>query len=301
MKPSPASLKVLAFVACVVIWGSTWRAIRVGYEPGTDAFFLAAIRFFMAAALLVLVAFALRVPIPTSGRPLALCVFVGVTLFGLDYGLIYWGEQYIPSGTTAVLFAIMPLSTAVLAHFFLPSDRITWRKLAGIAIGVSGMVVLFWDSLSLGEAVLPMLAIVASTVFAAAASVATKKWGQEVHPASLNAVAMAVGAVLLTLGAFLHSGVPRFPETPVAWGAILYLAVAGSVVTFLLYFWLLKSWPATRMSFVALLTPLIALAIAVAYQEESLNPRFGAGAALILAGVFLASWTPATSRKPVKA
>lgn len=291
------ALPGLAFAACVLIWGSTWLFIKLGYEEGADPFHLAGIRFLLAAGVLFGIARALRVPIPRSGRPLAVSVFVGAVLFGGNYGLVYWGEQYIQSGTTAVLFATMPLFVALLAHRFLPGDRLTWRKLLGIAVGIGGTALLFLDRLGFGAAaVLPMVAIVVGALCAALVSVTTKKHGRDVHPAGLNAVGMLVGAALLFAMGAATPGGAFLPRSSIAWVSIGYLALAGSVATFLLYFWLLKLWPATRMSFIPLLTPVIALGLGVLFTGEALTLHAVAGAALILIGVAVASLNPPPQR-----
>jgi drug/metabolite transporter (DMT)-like permease len=221
-------------------------------------------------------------------------MWVGLVLFGADYGLIYWGEQYIESGLTAILFATLPLITIFFAHVYVPGDRITKRKMAGTILAFLGVVSLFANSVRLDPSKsLPMLAIIASAVCAAASAVATKRYGHALHPASLTATAMLVGAVILT-GMSLASGegfgVPSDAQT---WGAILYLALAGSVFTFMVYFTLLKTWSVTSLSFISVFTPAIALALGFLVLGERLTIWTAIGAVLILAGVTLALALPA--------
>ena len=115
-------------------------------------------------------------------------VFVGIVLFGADYGLIYWGEQFLDSGLTAILFATLPLMTVAFAHVYIPGDRLTLRKLAGTLLAFMGVVALFGENLQLDVSKLgPMASIIAAAFFAAAAGVVTKRHGATLHAASLNA------------------------------------------------------------------------------------------------------------------
>jgi drug/metabolite transporter (DMT)-like permease len=216
-------------------------------------------------------------------------VWVGLVLFAADYGLIYWGEQFLDSGLTSILFALLPLVTIGFAHLYVPGDRITGRKLAGSVVAFGGIVALFGDRVRLDPAGLgPMLAIVASTVCAAAAGVATKRHGGNLHPASLNAPAMLIGAAALAAASLAAGDGLALPLDAPTWSAIVYLAIAGSVITFLGYFTLLKSWSVTSLSFISVFTPTIALFLGFVFLDERPTISSGVGAALILGGVALA-------------
>lgn len=218
-----------------------------------------------------------------------LVAWVGVVLFGADYGLIYWGEQFLDSGLTAILFATLPLITVALAHIYIPGDGITPRKLTGTLLAFLGVVALFGEGLRLDVSKAgPMLAIVASAVCAAAAGVATKRHGATLHAAALNAPAMLAGAIALALASVTAGEELRLPRDAATWGAVAYLAVAGSVVTFLVYFSLLKTWSVTSLSFISVFTPAIALALGFVFLDERPTVWTAIGAGLILAGVTLA-------------
>ena len=271
-----------------IIWGSTWLVIKVGYG-GLGPFNVAALRFFIAAAVLCALVPVLGVRWPRGTAEWSLVVWVGLVLFAADYGLIYWAEQFLDSGLTAILFATLPLITVGFAHVYVPGDRLTVRKLAGTSMAFAGVVLLFAERVQVDPGHLgPMLAIVASAVCAAAAGVASKRHGGALHAAALNAPAMLVGAVALA-GASLAAGdgfaMPRDGGT---WGAVLYLAMAGSVVTFLIYFSLLKTWSVTSLSFISVFTPAVAVLLGVIVLGERLSTLTIAGAALILGGVAIA-------------
>jgi drug/metabolite transporter (DMT)-like permease len=214
---------------------------------------------------------------------------VGIFLFAADYGLIYWAEQWLDSGITAVLFAVMPILTAVAAHVYLPAEPLTPRRLGGALVAFVGVLTLFGDSLRFDPALLwPMAAIVASAACAAAASVFAKRHGAALHPAALNAPAMMVGALLLAALSLATGDGFALPRDRGGWWAVAYLAVLGSVVTFLIFFRLLKTWRATSMSYIAVITPVIALALGWLVRGERLTLWTLAGGLLVLLGVALA-------------
>ena len=274
-----------------LLWGSTWLVIKVGYG-GLGPFNVASVRFFLAGAAFILLVPLFRTRWPRGATEWALIAWVGLALFAVDYGLIYWGEQFLDSGLTAILFATLPLITIGFAHLYLQGERITARKLTGTLLAFLGVVALFGDHVRLDASKTgPMFAIVASAAFAAAASVATKRHGAALHPAALNAPAMLVGAVALLAASLVAGDGFQLPRDAPTWGAVAYLAIAGSVVTFLAYFTLLKAWSVTSLSFISVFTPAIALLLGFVFLDERPTVLTGVGAALILAGVTVALTT----------
>jgi drug/metabolite transporter (DMT)-like permease len=277
------------YVLLCLIWGSTWLVIKVGYG-GLGPFNVAALRFLASGVVLAALIPLFRVRWPRSRAEWTLVTFVGLVLFGLDFGLIYWGEQFLDSGLTAILFATLPLITILAAHVYLPGDRITARKLAGTMLAFLGVVALFGDSVRIDPSkAWPMAAIVASAACAAFAGIATKRHGAALHPATLNAPAMLIGGVSLSAVSLIAGDGFRLPSTPATWAAIAYLAFIGSVVTFLVYFTLLKTWNVTSLSFISVFTPAIALLLGFLFLDERPTLLAGLGALLILAGVMTAT------------
>jgi drug/metabolite transporter (DMT)-like permease len=282
---------LLLYVLLCMIWGSTWLVIKVGY--GTlGPFNAAAVRFFVAGAILAAVMPFAGATWPRSRSEWRLVFFVGVVLFGADYGFVYWGEQFIDSGVTAIVFAVHPIITIVFAHFYIPGDRLTPRKIVGASLAFAGVLALFGDSARFDRAgAAPMAAIVMGAVCASLVGVAGKRHGAGIHPVSLNAPAMIIGAVGLSCASLLSGDGFRLPGDPATWGAILYLAIAGSVVSFLAYFSLLKTWSVTSLSFIAVFTPMTALLLGFVFRDERPSLFTLAGGVLILLGVTLAVTT----------
>lgn len=292
---------VLSFAACTLIWGTTWLAIKEGYE-GIDPLWGAAFRFFLAGTILLMLMASRGASLRIRRVDVGVVAFVGIILFGFDYGLIYWGEQFLPSGLTAILFATMPLFVGVFSALLIRGERWTPRHGLGVALGLLGLALVFREHLGFDRAAFwPMVAIVLSAAAAAVSSVVMRKYARETDPFFLNGGAMIVGAVAL-LGASNALGESAaLPQGTTAWTATLYLAIFGSVVSFLLYFGLLHAWGANRSSLLTLLTPIVAVISGALRLHEALSPFQVVGAALVLGGVGLSLYRPATPRAPLAA
>ena len=281
-------LGIALYAILCIVWGSTWLVIKVGYG-GLGPFNVAAVRFFVAGAVMAAVVPVVGARWPKGGAEWTLVVVVALLMFAGDYGLIYWSEQYIDSGLTAILFATLPLVTIVAAHIYLPGDRITVRKLGGTLLAFVGVMALFVDHLQVDVGMIwPMLAVIAATVCAAIAAVASKRHGTDLHPASLNAPSMLIGALALTGWSIAAGDGFRLPPDGGTWGAVLYLALVGSVLTFLIYFAMLKTWSVTSLSFISVFTPAIALFLGFVFLGERPTIWTVVGASLIVMGVVLA-------------
>ncbi len=274
----------------MAIWGTTWAAIRIGLDDLPPLTSLAA-RFAVAGALLLALAPAFGVRLGASRRERLLWLANGGLTFAASYGIVYWAEQRVPSGLTALLFATFPLFVAVLGHFFLPGERIHARGAAGTLVGFAGVAVIFSEDLSRlggpGVATAAAVLLVAPAV-SAVANVTVKRFGRGVHPLSLTAVPL-LGAAAAVGGAAALTEADRAARwTPAAIGSVVYLALLGSALAFVVYFWLLEKLPATRLSLITYAVPVVAVAVGTLAFGEPLTARIAAGAALVIAGTALA-------------
>jgi putative membrane protein PagO len=289
---------VFVYALLCLIWGSTWLAIKVGLV-GVPPFLGAGLRFLLSAAVVGLLLAARRKPIALT-RDDKLCVLsLGVLVFWLDYGLVYWAEVHISSGLTAVLFSTMPLMTALLSTFWMRSETLSVQKVVGILVGVAGTALLFWPQQRLDTMqALGMLSALTGCVCAAINLVVVKRHGGNSDALVLNAFGMAVGAAcLLLMSAVLE------PWTTVVWTrsnmlAILYLSLFGSVIAFSAFYYLIKRMDATVVSFNTLIIPIVALALGRAFLHETVTPSGVLGIVTILAGVGIAILPTRAGRRP---
>jgi len=279
-----------AFVMLCSIWGSTWLVIQIGLE-GAPPLLAASLRFVVASAILLVACVVLRSKLPRGHTEWAVVAFYGIVLFGADYGLIYWGEKNgVASGLSAVLFATFPFQTAIAAHALLKLERLSAQKLIGIALGFAGIAFIFRAQLAASAALFfPMLAIVLAATCAAAASVAVKRWGHDMDAVSLNAFSMGTGALTLAAASLLVGETWAVPSWPTGILAIAYLSIAGSVVAFVAYLWLLKRIEATSLSYIAFVNPIVAVLLGFMVHNERLDVLVLAGAGMTLAGIWLAT------------
>jgi drug/metabolite transporter (DMT)-like permease len=275
------------YAVLVLIWSSTWVAIRIGLHD-TPPLFGAGLRFSLAGAGLLVACRALNRPVRSD--PLLVAVLAALP-FATTYGLIYWAEQYIPSGLTAVLFGVLPLYTAALVLLFLREEAVHPRFFAGVGVALAGLVLAFGESVELGSsqrAGLAAAAVLLSPLASAIGTISQKRRGAGLDALSLNGWAMlAAGLVLLAAS----RGAERWGAaewTADAIGSLLYLAVFGSAVTFVVLTILLRELPAVTMSYLPLILPFGALLFGWALEGEPLTVPAVGGAALVAAGLAVA-------------
>ncbi len=291
-RPGPLVVGAAVVLLCL-IWGTTWAVIQIGLE-GIPPFTGVAARFALSAALLLLLAWLLGVKFGTSRRERLLWLVNGLLSFTVSYGVVYWAEQWVPSGLASILFATYPLFVVLIGRVVLPEERLSRLEVVGVLAGFAGVIVIFGEDFGAlgGEQVaLASAVMLLSPLAAAAGSVWVKRYGQGIHPFSVTAVPMALTAVVLGVVALVTERDRTFVFDAVSVGALLYLAVLGSAVTFTLYYWLLSHLPAKRLALIAYVIPLVAVAIGV-LRGEPLTSRVLLGAGLVLGGVALSVHRP---------
>jgi drug/metabolite transporter (DMT)-like permease len=288
-----ARLALVVWLVLCAIWGSTWLAIKLGLRDLPPLTF-AGIRF-AAAALVLFGISALRgFRLPKAARDWRLLAYTGLLTITLNYALVFWGEQHISSGLAAVLSATVPLFGLPLAHRYLASEPLNRWKVAGVLLGVIGVAIVCSGQLGVGGplAFWASLGIIFAALASAHAGVLIKAGGTHMEPSVLAGVQMAGGCIPLLLGGVLLEGNPfHFNWTPMAWAALGYLTVLGSVIAFLLYYWLIRHTEVTWVLMIPLVTPLVAVAFGVLFGGEAVGWHTALGGAAIIGGVALAVLT----------
>ena len=283
------SKPVVVWLILSLIWGSTWLFIKLGLED-LPPFTFAGLRFVIAAAILVVVIAARRLPLPRERGDWRLIAQTGVMAFAVNYGLLFWGEGRTSSGLAAILQTIIPAFGLVIAHYYLPDERITPGKVGGIALGIAGVVLIFSDQASTeGKSALAGSAAIVTGAFSVAYSnVLVKARARHIEPAVLAAGQMICGLVpLLLIGVTLEGNPFKFHWTPLALASLLYLALVGSAIAFLLFYWLVRNMDVTNTMLIPLVTPPIAVLLGWLVLHESLTWRTAAGALGIMSGIAL--------------
>jgi drug/metabolite transporter (DMT)-like permease len=282
---------LLVYVGIAFLWGSTWAAIRVGLRDLPPLTF-AGVRMAVAAAVLAPFAArsgALRVLVGEVGPRVAL---VGIFQIALPFGLMFIAQQWVPSGLSAVLFATFPVWIALLARALLPGERLTRPRILSAVLGIAGVLVLEQPSLAAvhgsGRLALGSALIVLASIVVALANVLVRRHLVAVSPLAMTAGQTAVGsAVLLAAALVLERGRP-VAFTPTALGALVYLAVFGTALTYVGLYWLVPRIPIAAIGALPLLDTTVAVSLGTLVLGETFTWHLAAGGGLVLAAGALA-------------
>lgn len=293
--PDPASepagrrpwvVPALIALLCLV-WGSTWWAIRICLldQPPLSS---AALRFCIAGAAMAALAPALHRRERAPAPPVWLWVTAGGLNFASSYGVLYTVEQFVPSGIAAVLWAVFPLLMAISGQCVL-GERLAARQLLGFVVSFGGIVCVFGSGLGgLGEAHLGYaLLLFVSPVVSAIGTTLVKRYGSGTSSVLLNRNGMLLGAAILAIAAFASEQPLAMAWTTRGVLATLYLALLGTAMTFGVYFWLLRTAPASLLSLITYVSPVLAMLLGAVVGDG--DPSAGAwlGTLLVAVGIAL--------------
>lgn len=295
--PRPIWKTLLAFAIIYLVWGSTYFAIRIGVRE-VPPFLFAAMRFLIAGLVLYgwKIARGERSP---SGVEWASASLLAILFLVLDYGLLYWAERRVPSGIAAVMMATTPAFMAVSEIVFLQTQRLTVRLALALLIGISGVAVLMSHTLNLGGVPIDTMGAIALVVAAmswSVSSVLTRKLPLPSSKVMSSGVQMLAGGVFLALISAALGEFRNFHLGTVsrgAWLSLLYLIVAGSIIAFTAYLWLIHRESPTKVGTYAYVNPVIAVLLGYYLGGEALGPRTILGAVFVLISVVMITTTRA--------
>lgn len=283
------NLPLLVWLLLCLIWGSTWMFIKLGLQD-LPPFTFAGVRFVIAALILGCIVVWRRRSLPRSRAEWWLIAGTGILSFTINYGLLFWGEQRTSSGLAAILQTIIPVFGLIIAHFYLPEERITPPKIFGVLLGIVGVAIIFSNQMTHEKpaALWGSIAIVIGAFGAAYANVLVKAHGGKIDLATLALGQMICGMIPLLIVGVTTEGNPfKLQWTPLALVSLCYLAVVGSAVAFLLYYWLVRNIKVTNTMLIPLVTPLIAVTLGMLVLDESLTWRIAVGSLAIMSGIGL--------------
>ncbi|MGH8426811.1 MAG: EamA family transporter [Gammaproteobacteria bacterium] len=299
----PAKWKILlAFAIIYFVWGSTFFAIRVGVHEVPPLLY-AAMRFFVAGLVLFVWVVARGEHLPNR-REWASISLLAFMIFLVDYGLLFWAEQRVPSGIAAVMMATIPAFMALSEIVFLRTQRFTVRLAFALLVGFGGVAVLVTPSLSFGGTPIDWPGAVALVIAALSWSVASAFSRKLALPASKVMSAgtqMLVGGMLLAIAAVSLGELHDFHPSAVsldAWAALLYLIVAGSIIGFTAYVWLIHHESPTRVGTYAYVNPVVAVVLGYFLGGEPLNSRTILGTLCVLVSVVVITTARAKKAPP---
>jgi drug/metabolite transporter (DMT)-like permease len=279
----------LAWLTLCVVWSSTWLAIKIGLRDLPPISFVA-IRFLIAIIVLVTVSIGRTHLLPRTRKDIVVLAVTGILMFAVNYTVLFWAELHVSSGLAAVLQATIPIFGIMFAHWMLPEEPLRLPKLVGAIIALAGVAVIcarllgfngrlaFWGGVG----------VVVGAASAAFANVLVKAQSMRLAPAMLAAWQMIFGTVPLLLLGFAVDGNPvRFHWTVSSLSCLLYLAVIGSALTFLLLYWLLPRLTVAQLQSISLITPPGAVMLGWLLGGETFPLSSLLGGALVLVGVWM--------------
>ena len=296
----PAWKTLLAFGIIYFVWGSTFLAIRIGVHEVPPLLF-AAMRFFVAGFVLFGWMTARGEPSPTRRQWMSV-LLLALLIFLIDYGLLFWAEQRVPSGVAAVMLATIPVFIALSEILFLRTQRLTVRLAFALLVGIGGVAVLMSHSLNLGGSPIDRPGAVALIIASISWSIATALARRLPLPPSKvmsSGAQMLAGGIMLTLTAAAFGEFHNFHPSTVssgAWLSLIYLIIAGSIIGFTAYVWLIHHESPTKVGTYAYVNPVVAVVLGYFFGGEPLGSRTILGTMLVLISVLVITTTRA--RKP---
>ncbi|HEV8228513.1 MAG TPA: EamA family transporter [Candidatus Limnocylindria bacterium] len=275
------------YVLLILLWGSTWAAIKIGVEA-VPPFVFAFERAVAVSCVLIALSLAMRLPFPRDRRVIAAAVVVGVVNTGSSWAIIFWSEQFVPSGLVSVFGASSPIWTALLAHFLVQGDRLSALKITGLVLGLAGIAVLVGAPAagSRPEAVIASVLLAIMPMTWSVGTILQARVLRQGSPLPLVAVGTCAGTLVLLPFAAAQAGETAH-WTTAAVLAFAYLVIFGSCVGLVLQMWLTRSLRPTTMTLAQVVIPAQALLIGALVLGESITWRMVLGAAMVVVAVAL--------------
>ncbi|MCK4577308.1 MAG: DMT family transporter [Candidatus Marinimicrobia bacterium] len=280
---------VLVFAAMCLIWGSTFVAVKTGLE-GTPPLLGVALRQLLASLVILGVLWRMGFSLPTDGLALKQYFTVGLMNFSFSYSLTYLGTQFIYSNISSLLWSSVPITTALAAHLFLPKERMTISKAVGIAVGFGGVSIIFLGYGGTGEnpnLLLGMSLVFGAVLFGTWPPIYLKMHGSQSTPLVLTFAGTGIGGVATLILSLVFEDVGSMVISPLNIGLIVYLALFGTALAWVAYFYLLDYVEAVKVSFVGFIAPIIATFMGIIVLGEQLSPVVYLGALLVLVGIYI--------------
>jgi len=276
-----------AYVAMVLLWGSTWAAIAVGVAS-VPPFVFALERAVAVAVLLTLLSLTLHLPFPRDGRTIAAAATAGLFNIGIPWAVIFWSEQFVPSGLVAVFGATFPIWTAILAHYLVRGDRLSRLKVGALALGLLGTAILAGAPIEGGgpNVLLATALLSVVPILWGMGAILAARYLSGSSPVPVVAIEVWASVVILTPFALSETSRPAV-WTPAVIGAFLFLVVGGSCVGLVLNLWLYRKLRPTTVSLSQVLFAVQALLLGAVALGEQVTARMAVGALLVFAAVGL--------------
>ncbi len=279
------------YILISLLWGSTWLAIRIGLDSITP-FAAAGIRFTLAALFVYGMMKIKNIKLQTEPEFMRIYFILGYFSFVIPFGLVYWAEQFIPSGLASILFGAFPFFVIIFSRIFIPKGSVGIFKLIGVTIGFLGIYIIFAENLEIqfGDYVYGMFAVLISAAMQGGIAVFIKIKGKNLNPLSMNLVPLLLSGISLIALAFAMEDVGSIEIDVKGVLSVVYLAFFGTLLTFTTYYWLMKKINVVILSLTAFITPIVALFLGWLILDEELSANVLFGSGMVLLGILIANF-----------
>jgi drug/metabolite transporter (DMT)-like permease len=288
MRPERVKI-VIGFIVISLIWGTTWFAIKVGLDSIPPLYSIS-MRFILASIILCVLLKFRKESLPLNSGSILQYFNLAFLSFSIPFILVYWGEQFIASGMAAIIFSLYPFVVALGSHIILSKERLDRETLIGLLLSFIGIIVIFWKELNFADQnAMGMIAVLGSTILQGISLVLVKKTNHGTSPIALTLGGMILSVPVVLLTAFFFEDYTLIHYTTSGVISVCYLGTIGSVVTFVIYYWLLERIQTVYLSLVSFVTPVIAVVVGIIFLNESLSSQFIIGSIFVLLGIITAN------------
>ena len=273
-----------------ILWGFTWMYLKISLAQ-MPIFIGLATRFLLAGLVFWVLFFLKGEKVHLNSKLKNVYILFTLFNFSLCYYLTYWGAKFVFSNLGAIIWSLLPICVAFMAHFCIPNDRLNLKKFFGMLTGLVGTILLFskGELLGEGQTTFGIIAILISVVLAAWPNVYLKMQKTTINSYHLNAFGMTISGLLFLIFAVIFERSASIPLDSSNMFAIFFLTIPGTVVTWGIYIWLFNYIPVTQISYTAFYPPIIATFVGWVFLGESLPMIAIWGSILIILGGNLVS------------
>ena len=282
---------ILGYITICLIWGSTWVVIRLGLDSLTPMI-SAGVRFLLASLTIFSIVKFKNFKLPLDLLSIKLYFFMGIFSFAIPFWLVYWAEQFVPTGLTSVIFGVFPFSVFIFSWIFLKTEELDFFKIISIIIGFVGIIIIFSENLNLNLEIQfwGLVAVFVSAIMQGLVVVILKKHAGYLDPFSMNAFPLLIAGSVLILLSFGLEDSTNWEFTSTAIFSIIYLATIGTIVTYTVYYWLLQRMNVVILSLSSFITPIIAVILGWVILDERLSQKVLLGSLLVLMGILFSNF-----------
>lgn len=276
---------IISYILVVAIWSTTPLAIV--FSSGSVSFIAAVtLRMFAAAFIAIIICKIFKIRVPLDKKSMLAYLSGSIGVFG-GLTLVYWGSTYVSSGLISILFGLTPIISAILAAIIMKEQFLTTKKLVGIIVSIGGLALVFGTNISVSSGAYGIIIILSAVMLFNVSTICVKLTGNELHPLGQTTGTLIMSSVMYLFAWMALDGVLPSDISTVNLLSILYLAIGGSVLGFIAYYFILQKMNVVSVGLITLMTPVFAMLLGVFVNNEQVIQQQWIGLAIVITGLGL--------------